>query len=246
MADVRKGVKLFSPTAIEHGGHDRLLVARFAVDDAYPSEVAEARELIAHCAECAALADDIRVLRISTARVGAPRRPRDFRLTTERAESLRGSLVERVLRRLSAPGLAPLRPIAGVALSVGLVLAVVGAALPTPVAEEMRLMNEPDAAEQFPAAAPGDADGGVPADGGPGGEVPGEGIATPAAAPPDGEAAAEDAQRPESRDEMLEMAQPDDPLRSILFYGGLGIAVLSLGVLVLVIVARRSTDPLLR
>lgn len=246
MASVRKGVKLPSPTAVEHGRHDRLLVARFAVDDAYPSEVAEARELVAHCAECAALADDIRLLRISTARVGAPRRPRDFRLTSEQAEGLRGSLVERVLRRLSAPGLAPLRPIAGVALSVGLVLAIVGAALPTPVAEEVRLMNEPYAAEQLPAAAPGDTDGGVPADGRAGDEVPGEGVATPAAAPPDGEAAAEDAQTRKSRDEAFETAQPDDPLRSILFYGGLGIAVLSLGALVLVIVARRSTDPLLR
>ncbi len=111
----------------EHRRHDRLLVARFAADDSYPGEFEAAQALVAGCAECAALVDDIRLLSVAVAAVPTPRRPRDFRLTAEQAERLRGSWLERLMRRLAAPSSAMLRPVAGVAMSIGLVLAVVGA-----------------------------------------------------------------------------------------------------------------------
>jgi hypothetical protein len=115
----------------EHRRHDRLLVTRFAMDDAYSSETAEARQLIESCAECASLAADIRALSSPMAQLPAAKRTQDFTITAEKAEELRGSQISRWLRGLAAPSFGMLRPVAGVALSIGLVMAVVGAAMPS-------------------------------------------------------------------------------------------------------------------
>jgi len=110
-----------------HDRHDRLLVTRFAVGDAYPGEVARAKELVERCTECAALAADIRLIAARTADLPVVRRPRDFRITAPQAEQLRGSWLERLLRQFSAPGWGVARPLASAALVVGLSLAVIGA-----------------------------------------------------------------------------------------------------------------------
>lgn len=110
----------------EHRRHDRLLVARFAVGDAAHGQEHEARELIRRCSECAALAADISAISKSVARMPAPPRPRDFRLTTEQAAHLRGSRIDRWLRTITGSGWSTVRPVAAVALSVGLVMSVVG------------------------------------------------------------------------------------------------------------------------
>ena len=140
----------------DHSRHDRLLVTRFAAQDAYPTEVAEAQALVQHCADCAALAADMRVLMQTTAELPPTPRPRDFRLTAEQADELRGSAFERFLRRLAAPRLSVLQPVAGVALSFGLVLAVIGVAaqpMATPASLDMFSAGQP-AATSAPAAAP--------------------------------------------------------------------------------------------
>ena len=111
----------------DHRRHDRLLIARFAAADSYPTEIEEARTQIAACSDCAALAEDIRALSRAVAKVSTPARTRDFRLTVEQADKLRGSWFERLMRRFAGPGLGTLRPVAGVALSIGLVMAVAGA-----------------------------------------------------------------------------------------------------------------------
>ena len=116
-----------------HDRHDRLLVTRFAVGDAYPGEVELAKELVRHCADCAALAADIRLIAARTADLPVVRRPRDFRISAAQAERLRGSWLERLLRSFSAPGWGLARPLASAALVVGLSLAVIGA-LPLGVA----------------------------------------------------------------------------------------------------------------
>ncbi len=113
-----------------HARHDRLLVARFAVGESLPGEAEEGRRLTASCADCSQLAADLGALRTSLAAMPAPLRTRNFRLTAEQAERLRRNALERFLRRLAAPGLTMLRPVAGVALAMGLTVAVVGAALP--------------------------------------------------------------------------------------------------------------------
>lgn len=115
----------------DHRRHDRLLVTRHAMDDSYPGERDEARQLIATCADCAKLAADIRVIASSMNQLPAHTRPRDFTISQEQADRLRGSRLSRLLRGLAAPGWATLRPVAGVALSIGLVMAVAGSVLPT-------------------------------------------------------------------------------------------------------------------
>ena len=115
------------PLNRDHDRHDRLLVTRFAVGDAYPSEVAQAKELTEHCTDCAALAADIRLIAARTSDLPQVRRPRDFRISAEKAEQLRGSWLDRLLRPFSAPGWGVARPLAGAALVVGLSLAVIGA-----------------------------------------------------------------------------------------------------------------------
>jgi hypothetical protein len=101
-------------------------VARFAVGDAAHGQEHEARELVRRCSECAALAADIAAISKSVARMPAPPRPRDFRLTADQAAHLRGSRIDRWLRTLTGSGWSTVRPVAAVALSIGMVMSVVG------------------------------------------------------------------------------------------------------------------------
>jgi hypothetical protein len=110
----------------EHRRHDRLLVARFAVGDAAFGQEHEAQELVRRCSECAALAADISAISKSVASMPAPPRTRDFRLTQDQAASLRGSRLDRWLRTITGSGWSTVRPVAAVALSVGMVMSVVG------------------------------------------------------------------------------------------------------------------------
>lgn len=111
----------------EHRRHDRLLVARFAAGDASGAQEHEARDLVRRCSECAALAADITAISTSVAQLPAAPRSRDFRLTSDQAARMRGSRFDRWLRALTGSGWATVRPVAAVALSVGLVMSVVGA-----------------------------------------------------------------------------------------------------------------------
>jgi hypothetical protein len=113
-----------------HARHDRLLVSRFAVGDTSGPDADSARSLVAQCTDCARLASDIALLQTSIAGLPTPKRTRNFRITEAQAEHLRGTALDRFLRRLAMPQFALVRPIAGVALAVGLVAAVVGAGLP--------------------------------------------------------------------------------------------------------------------
>jgi hypothetical protein len=223
----------------DHARHDRLLVARFAADDAFPTELVEGRGLVETCTECAALAADIRFIRTVAAELPAPARPRDFRLSVDQAEQLRGSPIDRLLRRLTAPGLSSLRPVAAGVMSLGLALAVVGAALPTPLAapDENAVMME-RAAEHgvdVPGAeAPAEQPAAQPAPPEPAGEAAGE-VDEPRLAESDGAAA------------DLSVAEESPALRELLIYAGLLLTLLSLALLVIVTIARRRwRDPLLR
>jgi len=100
------------------------------MDDAYPSEQDDARQLVESCPDCAALAADIRQISIATAQLPTPKRARDFTITAEQAERLRGGRMSRWLRGFSSPGWRALRPVAGAALSIGIVMTVVGVAMP--------------------------------------------------------------------------------------------------------------------
>src|SRR6188768_3709360 len=95
----------------EHRRHDRLLVTRFAMDDAFESETADARQLVDSCAECAALAADIRALSSAMSQIPDAKRTGDFSITAEKAEELRGSRLSRWMRGLATPKLGMLRPV---------------------------------------------------------------------------------------------------------------------------------------
>ncbi len=237
MRDVSEGVKSPAGLPATHAHHDRALVSRYAVDDAYPAERELAQQLVERCVECAALAVDIRALSTTLATSEAPRRPRDFRISAEQAERLRGSSFERFMRRLAAPALAPARPLAGVALSIGLAMAVAGAALPTPTPATMSagLEQAPPGAEQpeidfEPRGAP--AAGGEPF----------------RAESTDAPVFSSDNSSEEGfgQRQMTEDAAADDT-RIVLMIAGLTVALLALGTLLMILFARRRmSDPLLR
>lgn len=251
-----------------HAGHDQLLIARYAANDAYESELDEARRLVEACSACAAVATDIQLISRATARLPVPRRRRDFRLSPEQAERLRGSFFERLLRRLAAPGMAAaLRPVAGVALSLGIVLVIAGtgAGLPQaalPASAPSQEMYAVEDAAGTPAA-------GTPGAGAPAGRDPGLRAQSPVphaapgeapALPPDGGPqptgrgvtmnAEDDHQTddggiepPETADTLAATETGGNPL----VYAGSLLALASLGVLLLSWFARRRVrDPLLR
>jgi hypothetical protein len=115
----------------DHARHDELLIAQLAAGDPLPADLQlQASRLLASCAACARLAADLRTLPAVVAWEPLPPRQRDFRLDPGRAEELRGSAVERFLRRLSLPAMAPLRPLGAGVLSIGLLFMVAGAAWP--------------------------------------------------------------------------------------------------------------------
>jgi hypothetical protein len=111
----------------EHNKHDRVLVARYAAGDAYASETDDAKRLVDNCHECAALAADIKLISARTSQLPAINRPRDYRISPEQAGKLRGSWFDRLMRGLSNPGFAVVRPLAGAALAIGFALVVIGA-----------------------------------------------------------------------------------------------------------------------
>jgi hypothetical protein len=263
MSDVREDVNRSGGAPVGHAHHDRVLVSRYASDDAYEGEIEQARMLVEQCSDCASLAADIRTLSASLAVSEVPRRTRDFRISAERADQLRGSRLDRLFRRLAAPGLAPARPLAGVALSLGLALAVAGAALPTPTATDAAIQMDTASENLGPMMGeepPGDPrsggqlnqapDDGAPAEGAVGEQPSSEHEPAPGAQPQATDAnygLAEERLTEAGAEDFANGAQATTPARYVLIVGGLAIALLSLGVLAMIIVARRRLhDPLLR
>ncbi|MFN8518869.1 MAG: hypothetical protein U0667_05645 [Chloroflexota bacterium] len=93
--------------------------------DLTPAETTQARALLASCPECAALSADLEVISRAIATSVVPPRPRDFRLTPQRAAASQGSVLDRLRRWLASPGSFAVRPLAGAALAIGLILVVV-------------------------------------------------------------------------------------------------------------------------
>jgi hypothetical protein len=91
--------------------------------------MAQARAVLADCTECAALAADLEVITRATAASAVPARPRDFRITPAQAANARGGIVDRVRRWLGSPGSVPVRPLAGAAVTMGLVLVLLAPSL---------------------------------------------------------------------------------------------------------------------
>lgn len=113
----------------DHARHDRLVVVRYLDrdPDLLTGEVNQARALLASCPDCAGLATELQLISDATSRMLAPARPRDFRLTPEQAAALGSGGLRRFLEAAgSAFRFGFLRPLAGAAVAIGLLLAVVG------------------------------------------------------------------------------------------------------------------------
>lgn len=110
------------PLAAPHASHDLLLLAAAADRDADASLRSAAADQVASCAECAALAEDLRALVTGLADLPpAIPVPRDMRLSAEQAARLRrGGLWRRLLRPFGAEGMAGLRPLAATLTTLGL------------------------------------------------------------------------------------------------------------------------------
>ena len=118
----------------EHATHDQLLVVRLAAGDTTDPETMVARELLATCPDCRLLASDLLAIARATADLPHPVRRRDFRISPEQAAHLRRPAPLRWLSRVSGAGdpgpdqprrLAGLQRLAGAAVAVGLVMALV-------------------------------------------------------------------------------------------------------------------------
>ena len=156
-----------SPPGADHQSHDRLLVVRLASDDLSREERQAAEALRAACADCAALVRDISLISRATARLPVPRRTRDFRLSSVQAQRARGSVMRRLMERLSAPSLGILQPLGAAAVAIGFVLVVVGMGLPS-----MSGASPAEEAQEYSASQPSlapavDPDVAAPAEGAP-------------------------------------------------------------------------------
>ncbi|MBA2275379.1 MAG: hypothetical protein H0W00_01600 [Chloroflexi bacterium] len=119
-----------SPNGADHQSHDRLSVVSLAFGDLPAQERPAAQALRDTCFECAALADEVRLISLAMAQLPAPRRSRDFRLTQEQMQGARGSILRRLLEQLSAPRLGILQPLGAAAMAIGFVFVVVGMGFP--------------------------------------------------------------------------------------------------------------------
>ena len=249
----------------EHRRHDRLLVARFAVGDAGFGQDHEAADLVHRCSECAALAAEIKAISRSVAKLPAAPRPRDFRLTAQQAAQLRGSRLDRWLRTITGSGWATVRPVAAVALSVGMVMSVVGVlpilgtAAPASTSDQQFMAGAPSPEQTADnrgssgdlVPSPGAVD--VPTAGAPqvdpgradlAGSPPAAVNIDDAYLPP---TPAVEPQPGESNDLLKALPGPGSSPPDSLLLSGLVVTVLALAVLALLYAARRRyEDPLLR
>src|SRR5262245_25206212 len=89
-----------------HEQHDPILVVSLASGDLATADrdYATAQNLVADCADCARLHDDVLAIASATKALPPASRTRDFRISAEQAEKLRPAGVRGVLARLTAPG----------------------------------------------------------------------------------------------------------------------------------------------
>lgn len=109
-------------SATPHTTHDVVLLAAVADRDPDPVARQTVARMIGDCGQCAAIAEDLRLLAIGLADLppSLPA-PRDMRLTQADAARLRrGGLWRSILRPFGATGLPALRPLAGALTALGL------------------------------------------------------------------------------------------------------------------------------
>ncbi len=97
------------PVSEQHAQHDPLLVVSLAAGDLTGADRDFASSLIATCAECANLHDDLLAIARATAALPTAVRPRDFQLSPEQAARLRPMGWRRLVTAFASPRLAMTR-----------------------------------------------------------------------------------------------------------------------------------------
>jgi len=109
-----------SAAAQRHAHHDTLLIAGLAAGDLIAADRLRADALLADCADCRSLRDDLIAIAAATRALPATRAPRDFRLSADQAARLqRRGWLATLLAPLSRAGSAS-RPIATAFTTLGL------------------------------------------------------------------------------------------------------------------------------
>jgi hypothetical protein len=150
---------------LDHPTHDLTLIAAHAAGDLPESDRHSAEALLAACADCTALHQDLVAIAAATQALPAPiARTRDFQLEPAQAERLRrGSWLRRLLQPFGAAG-SSVRPIAAAFTSLGVAGLLVATVLPGLIGGAATSAPEIDttagaagapAATSAPAAAPG-------------------------------------------------------------------------------------------
>lgn len=109
-----------APVPVDHGRHDRFLVASLLDPDLSAEVRARAQAQVAACSACAELLADLRAIAAATASLPVPPRRRDFRLSPEDARRLRPRGIRRLVAAFGAPRLAVLRPLGAAMATLGL------------------------------------------------------------------------------------------------------------------------------
>ena len=119
------------PVPAYHAAHDVVLVAAYAAGDAEGPELETATDLVATCADCAALHRDLRAIAAALPELPAPARTRDFRLTPGQAASLRPAGWRRLLVPFAGPRFAFAAPLGSGLAALGIVgILLAGTGLP--------------------------------------------------------------------------------------------------------------------
>jgi len=116
-----------------HTDHDASVIAAFAAGDLAGPELERATALVADCAACATLRDDLVAIATAVHALPAPRRTRDYRLTDAQAARLRPAGWRGALAAFAAPRFrlaAPLGTTMATLGVAGLLLASLPASVP--------------------------------------------------------------------------------------------------------------------
>ena len=105
----------------EHDRHDALLIAGLLDRSTDAPERRRGEMLVATCSDCAALHEDLLVLRSATRSLPTPARPRDFSLTPDDARRLRRTGWRSLVARFGSTRDAFSRPLAVGLTTIGLV-----------------------------------------------------------------------------------------------------------------------------
>jgi hypothetical protein len=104
-----------------HDTHDLELVAAFAAGDATGPALDAATTLVASCATCAQLHQDLRAIAAAMPAVPAPARTRDFRISHEQAARLRPTGIRGILAAFGSPRLSFAAPLGTGMAALGII-----------------------------------------------------------------------------------------------------------------------------